>query len=196
MYFPFLTCEVKGCKGDLEAAEQQNAHSMMIALRGVVELFRCIGREKELSREILGFSIAHNHRCVRIYGHYPVIEEDTKYYRHLIYASGFASFNGKERWTSYKFVMSVYAQWAPSHLKRLCSAIDKLPNAVSSDMPPQLMPTLSESTRLPQAAADIDAQLSSFTYPIERQSNRPGLSDSRPHSAGARRKDQGIKETT
>ena len=42
-------------------------------------------REKELDREILAFSISHDHTSVRIYGHYPVIKGDkTTFYRHPI----------------------------------------------------------------------------------------------------------------
>jgi hypothetical protein len=37
-------------------------------------LFRLVGRENELDRKILAFSIWHDHKSVRIYGHYPVIE--------------------------------------------------------------------------------------------------------------------------
>ncbi|KAF2395979.1 hypothetical protein EJ06DRAFT_534422 [Trichodelitschia bisporula] len=85
MYFPFLTCEVKCGATALDIADRQNAHSMTLAVRATVELFRLIGREMELHREILAFSISHDHRSVRIYGHYPVIDgKDTKYYRHLI----------------------------------------------------------------------------------------------------------------
>jgi hypothetical protein len=40
---------------------------MTLAVRGVVELFRLVKREKELHREILAFSISHDHRTVRIY---------------------------------------------------------------------------------------------------------------------------------
>jgi hypothetical protein len=48
MYFPFLTCEVKCGAAALDVADQQNAHSMTIAVRGIVELFRLVKREKEL----------------------------------------------------------------------------------------------------------------------------------------------------
>ncbi len=68
MYFPFLTCEVKCGAAALDIADRQNAHSMTLAVRAVVELFRYVGREKELDREILAFSISHDHRSVRIYG--------------------------------------------------------------------------------------------------------------------------------
>lgn len=40
MYFPFLTCEVKCGAGALDIADRQNAHSMTLAVRGIVELFR------------------------------------------------------------------------------------------------------------------------------------------------------------
>lgn len=80
MYFPFLTCEVKCGATALDVADQQNAHSMTMAAKGVVKLFRLVGREKEFHREILAFSISHNDRRVRIYGHYPIINgKDTTY---------------------------------------------------------------------------------------------------------------------
>ncbi|KAL2361836.1 hypothetical protein RJZ56_005260 [Blastomyces dermatitidis] len=157
---------------------------MAVSLRGVFELFRCIGRVKELNVEILGFSISHNHRCVRIYGHYPVIEEDAKYYRHLINSFDFTNFDGKERWTSYKFVLGVYQHWAPSHLRRrLCSAIDELPDVVISSEPQRPMSTVLESTRVPQAAGDIGTQRSSVPYSIGRKPSRPEVSNSRDIAA-------------
>jgi hypothetical protein len=46
MYFPFFTCEVKCGAAALDIADRQNAHSMTLAVRGVVELFRLVKREK------------------------------------------------------------------------------------------------------------------------------------------------------
>jgi hypothetical protein len=34
---------------------------MTLVVRGVVELFRLVKREKELRREILAFSVSHDH---------------------------------------------------------------------------------------------------------------------------------------
>jgi hypothetical protein len=83
MYFPFLTCEVKCGAAALDIADRQNAQSMTLAVRGIVELFRFVKREKEIHREILAFSISHDHRTVRIFGHYPMIEDKkTTFYRH------------------------------------------------------------------------------------------------------------------
>lgn len=127
MYFPFLTCEVKCGAQALDVADRQNAHSMTVAVRGIVELFKAVKREKELDREILAFSISHDHRSVRINGHYPVIEGDkTTFYRHSIHEFSFTALDGREKWTAYKFTKNVYDVWMPLHLKRICSAIDKL----------------------------------------------------------------------
>ncbi|KIV98476.1 uncharacterized protein PV09_09712 [Verruconis gallopava] len=128
MYFPFLTCEVKCGAAALDIADRQNAHSMTLAVRATIELFRLVGREMELHREILAFSISHDHRSVRIYGHYAVIDgKDTKYYRHPIHTFDFTALDGREKWTAYKFTKNVYDIWMPNHFKRLCSAIDQIP---------------------------------------------------------------------
>ena len=40
---------------DVSIADRQNAYNMTLAVRGVVELFRIVKREKELRQEILAF---------------------------------------------------------------------------------------------------------------------------------------------
>ncbi|KAK5310533.1 hypothetical protein LTR70_009396 [Exophiala xenobiotica] len=104
LYFPFLTCEVKCGAAALDVADRQNAHSMTMAVRGVVELFRLVDREQEVDREILAFSISHDHESVRIYGHYAVIDgQKTTYHRHPIRKFDFTEMDGREKWTTYKF---------------------------------------------------------------------------------------------
>ena len=128
MYFPVLTNEVKCGAAALEIADRQNAHSMTVAVRGVVELYKAVKRETELHREILAFSISHDHRAVRIYGHYPVINgSKTTFHRHPIKMFDFTSEEGKDKWTAYQFTKNVYEIWMPTHLKRICSVIDQLP---------------------------------------------------------------------
>ncbi|KAF2267283.1 hypothetical protein CC78DRAFT_551972 [Lojkania enalia] len=137
MYFPFLTCEVKCGAAALDIADRQNAHSMTLAVRAIVELFRLVKLEKELHRNILAFSISHDHRTVRIYGHYPVIEgKDTTYYRHPIHTFDFTALDGKDKWTAYKFTKNVYDLWMPAHLDRIRSVIDELPADFDFDVPP------------------------------------------------------------
>ena len=128
LYFPFLTCEVKCGAAALDVADRQNAHSMTLAVRAVVELFRLVKREKELDREILAFSISYDHDIVRIFGYYPVIEAiKTTFYRYPIHKFSFTALEGKDKWTAYKFTKNVYDIWMSTHFTRLCSVIDALP---------------------------------------------------------------------
>ena len=129
MYFPFLTAEVKCGNEALNIADRQNAHSAAIAVNAIVELYRLISRQEELNRKILTFSISHDNEAVRIYGHYALINgKDTLFYRHPIKKFDFTSEDGKEKWMAYKFTRNVYDIFVPIHHKRICSAIDQLPN--------------------------------------------------------------------
>ncbi|MCJ1395927.1 hypothetical protein MMC18_008813 [Xylographa bjoerkii] len=108
MYFPFFTCEAKCSSGGLDIANRQNAHSMTLAVRGIVELFKLVEREKELHRKVLAFSISHDNEAVRIFGHYSVIDGDkTTFYRHPIHKFDFTALDGKDKWTAYKFTKNV-----------------------------------------------------------------------------------------
>ncbi|KAK3368555.1 hypothetical protein B0H63DRAFT_534826, partial [Podospora didyma] len=99
------TCEVKCSAAAFDTADRQNAHSMTLAVRGIVELFRAVKREDDVNGKILAFSVSHDHhRSVRIYGHYPVItRKDIKYYRHPIHTFDFTALDGKDKWTAYRF---------------------------------------------------------------------------------------------
>ena len=138
MYFPFLTCEVKCGAAALDVADRQNAHSMTLAVRGIVELFRYVKREKELHREILAFSISRDHRTVRIYGHYSLIDGNkTTFYRHPIHEFSFTALDGKEKWTAYKFTKNVYHIWMRTHFRRICSIVDELPSDLDFELSQQ-----------------------------------------------------------
>lgn len=128
MYFPFLTCEVKCGNEPLEIADRQNSYSNTLAVRGYVELFRLAKRENELHREVVTFSVSHDHRTVRLYGYYPVIEGPrTRIYSHLIDTFDFTAHDGRDKWTSYKFAVAVYEHSLTLH-KSICSVIDELPD--------------------------------------------------------------------
>ncbi|KAL2262446.1 hypothetical protein VTK26DRAFT_1295 [Humicola hyalothermophila] len=151
MYFPFLTCEVKCGAAALDIADRQNAHSMTLAVRAIVELFRAVQREDEVNRQILAFSVSHDHTSVRIYGHYPVIAgKDIKYYRHPIHRFDFTALDGKDKWTAYRFTKNVYDTWMPKHFENICSAINQLPSDLDFDVPP-----LSETTGLSQGVGTL-----------------------------------------
>ena len=151
MYFPFLTCEVKCGAAALDVADRQNAHSMTVAVKGVVELYKAVKREKELHREILAFSITHDHRSVRIYGHYAIIEEDnTTFYRHPIHTFDFTALDGKEKTTTNKFTRNVYDIFMPIQHRRICSAVD--------DLPPDIDFDLSQSASFPSSGVQSSQQ--------------------------------------
>ncbi|KAL8652121.1 MAG: hypothetical protein Q9210_002872 [Variospora velana] len=61
MHFPFLTGEVKCGTTGLDIADRQNTHSMTIADRAIVELFRAAGRQQEVHQRICAFSFSHDH---------------------------------------------------------------------------------------------------------------------------------------
>ncbi|KAF7874811.1 hypothetical protein EAF04_001985 [Stromatinia cepivora] len=135
MYLPFLTSEVKCSTAALDIADRQNAHSMTLAVRAIVELFRLVKREKKLHREILAFSISHDHRSIRIYGHYPMInDKNTTFYRHMIRTFDFTELDSKDKWTAYKFTKNVYDIWMPTHLERIRSAVDDLPSDLNFEI--------------------------------------------------------------
>lgn len=129
MYFPFLTSEVKCGNEALNIADRQNAHSASVAVNAVVELYRAVFRQDKLHREILAFSVSHDHQAVKIYGHYALIDgKDTSFYRHLIHHFSIISQDGKDKWTAYKFTRNVYDTFVPIHLKRIYAAVDQLPD--------------------------------------------------------------------
>ncbi|KAL2178447.1 uncharacterized protein P884DRAFT_258551 [Thermothelomyces heterothallicus CBS 202.75] len=173
MYFPFLTCEVKCGAAALDIADRQNAYSMTLAVRAIVELFRAVQREDELNRQILAFSVTHDHRSVRIYGHYPVITgKDIKYYRHPIRTFDFTDLDGKEKWTAYRFTKNVYDTWMPKRFENICSAINQLPSDLDFDV------LLSEATRLSQDLGNLmQSDAGSASVP---QAVTPGTSFSEP----------------
>jgi hypothetical protein len=182
MYFPFFTCEVKCGAAALDIADRQNAHSMTLAVRATVELFRLVGREMELHREILAFSISHDHRSVRIYGHYPVIDgKDTKYYRHPIHEFSFTALDGKEKWTAYKFTKNVYDIWMPSHFERLCLALDQIPADLDFSVP-QLSQSFGLSQDLERHHLSGSSQPDSRSEELSQQST-DGARETTPNTS-------------
>ena len=190
MYFPFLTCEVKCGAAALDFADRQNAQSMSICLRAVVVLFMYVKREKELDRQILAFSISHDHRSVRFYGHYPVIEGDKiNFYRHPIRDFSFVEQDGRDKWTTHKFVKNVYDYHSLRLHKLICSGIDDLPADINFDLSQSASFSQSTSRSLQQSNAesilgeDVEhlsflgsqeaTPTTSFTQPGEPASKKP-----------------------
>ncbi|KAI9874229.1 MAG: hypothetical protein M1830_010044 [Pleopsidium flavum] len=150
LHFPFLTCEVKCGATGLDIADRQNGHSMTLAIRGIVELFKLAKRENELNREILTFSISHDHRTVRLYGYYPVINgSEATTHRHLIHAYDILPLEGKEKWTTYNFTVETYIE-SLTLLKNIRSVIDELSPDFILEQSRQSEPQSSEHSGLSQ----------------------------------------------
>ncbi|KAK1035173.1 hypothetical protein LTR74_018890, partial [Friedmanniomyces endolithicus] len=77
MYFPFLLCEAKCGKKNINDADRQNVHSASIAVNAIIQLCRTAGEDsaQSLSGHILVFSISHDNERVKIYGHFPIIRD-------------------------------------------------------------------------------------------------------------------------
>ena len=136
----------------------------------VVELFRLVNREKELDREILAFSISHDHESVRIYGHYPVIEATkTTFYRHPILKFNITNLEGKDKWTAYRFTRSVYGSWMPTHFTRLCSVIDALPADLNFELSRQSELHFSEQTGISQDLSALNTESASSAQDDDSQ---------------------------
>jgi hypothetical protein len=134
MYFPFMVSEVTSESVSLLIAGRPVLHAMGLCLRGIVNLFKMVGREKEIDRQALGFSITHNVRTVVIWAHYPVVgSKTTTFHVHKVKRIFLSDSVGKAKWTPYKFALAIYEHWAPVLLSKLCSAIDQIPTDLNFD---------------------------------------------------------------
>jgi hypothetical protein len=74
------------------------------------------------------FSTSHDYRSIRIYSHCLVIDRpNTTFNRHPIHKFDFTVLDSKEKWIVYKFNINVDNIKIPTHFKRICLVIDKLP---------------------------------------------------------------------
>jgi len=157
MYLPFLAVEVKCGAAALDIADRQNAHSMGVAVRGLIELFRLVGREKELHCETNGFSISYNNEEVRIYGYYPVINgAKATVHRRTMRKFNFTELEGKEKWTTGTFIQNLHDIWSPPHFERICSVIDELDPKQDFELSQGSQLHISETSGLSQRLEDQD----------------------------------------
>ena len=174
MYFPFLTAEVKCGNEALNVADRQNAHSAAVAANAVVELYRLVSRQDELHQKILTFSVSHDHQAVKIYGHYALIKgKETTFYRHLIHHFSLISRDGEERWTAYKFTLSVYHDFRRIHHERITSAADQLPDPEVFVVQP-----LSQQSNI-ESSEQNDSQLTT-SYSQQTEQELPSSQTSEP----------------
>lgn len=186
IYFPFLTSEVKCGKQGLDLADRPNTHSMTIALRGIVDIYRKANRSSEVHRRALGFSISHDDNSARICAHYPEINGDnTTYWCDRIKELNFGDEKGKERWKCYQFTLNVCQYFALPLLERLKTVIDQLPDPDSQRLEPSTSfddvsflssqddtsapESQDESLRKPRRAGGLNPELRTMIQSLQRQ---------------------------
>jgi hypothetical protein len=190
MYFPFLTCEVKCGAAALDVADRQNAHSMTLAVRGVVELFRLVKARKGASSgnpRLLNLARSPDSENLR------PLSCNRRKQDHLLPPSDpyvrLHELDGKEKWTAYKFTKNVYDIWMPTHLKRICSVIDDLPPDLDFEVSQQSEPGESglsqglESHHLSDQSSHDAASLEE----ADSQSSRVGSRDVTPDTSLSQR---------
>lgn len=181
IYFPFLTSEVKCGKQGLDLADRPNAHSMTIALRGIVDLFRKANRAADVHRRALGFSISHDDRTARIFAHYPEIDgEQTTFWRETIQEVNI----GDKPWISHQFTLNVCQIFAPRLLARLRTVIDQLPDPAIQAFEPVTIDNLSvmssqedssapdsqdEGLKKPRKPVGLNVELRNMIQNLQRQ---------------------------
>ncbi|KID95680.1 phosphatidylserine decarboxylase, partial [Metarhizium majus ARSEF 297] len=132
MYFPFLASEAKCGREGLDVADRQNAHSMAIAVTAVVELFKAVGREKELdsmARSLSFQSLTIMNRSGFMGGIrpsvYPKPQSIGTRFASLTLPSLTAEVSGQQALT---FTKHVYRVYMPGFLGLIQSAVDQLPH--------------------------------------------------------------------
>ncbi|KAL4879506.1 hypothetical protein BJY04DRAFT_193619 [Aspergillus karnatakaensis] len=130
IFFPFFTTEIKQKPRTLAMADLQNAHSMTVGMRGVVELYRRVhpNKVKELNGKVIGFSISLSPDQASLHAHFPVVDEqhNVEYRRVLLDSFNWTLVDHRKR--CYNFAMAIYTNFAQAHRYHICSAIDALPD--------------------------------------------------------------------
>lgn len=169
MYFPFLTCEAKSYRDNIIYADNQNAHSMMLAIHATVELFRGARCEHRINREILGFSVSYNNDLARVWAHYPVVTESrTEIYQKRIFSFLLNPQDNHNRWMSWNFIRNIYEHWAPKHFQQLCEAIDNLD-------PDWGLPETGSTHHAPATVADSAELLENLAVQSSASTIRPNV---------------------
>ena len=149
LYFPFIMCEMKCGESGLNIADRQNAHSASMAVNAIFQLHwvasqayelhqenQALPRPEELHGKILAFSISHDHKMVKIYGHSTVIKGDrTTFYRHLVHSFDLIAMGGREKATAYDFILETYDTFVPPRFEGIRKLFALLPEPRPESFP-------------------------------------------------------------
>jgi hypothetical protein len=126
-FFPCFASEAKSsAKQTLDNADHQNYNTMRYTLHGMVELFKILGKVKELHGRILGFAISWQQSDIRTYAYYVVVKgSEIQPARVVVKHANLITDDGKFRWTGYQISKNIYELWMPKHLEFIRGALDE-----------------------------------------------------------------------
>ncbi|WPG98973.1 Hypothetical protein R9X50_00177500 [Acrodontium crateriforme] len=160
LFFPFLVCEAKCGRRNVNDADRQNIHSASIAVNAIVQLYRAVDTDmaKTLSGQILVFSVSHDNERVKIYGHFPLIRNGKiTFHRYYVDDYSLDSHYGRDRDKGSNFTRAVYRIFYPRHVQRIRDALTKLDDPI---------------TRLVMSEISIDDDNSQASGPSSQESSR------------------------
>lgn len=173
MYFPFLVCEAKCGRRNINDADRQNMHSASIAVNAIVQLCLVAGPEgtQDLSGQVLVFSVSHDNERVKMYGHFPMIREGrVTFHRYYVHDYSLDGHYGRNRDTGSNFTRALYRDFYPTHLARIRQAVARLPD-------PRLTSMVSEASvdeEEVQASAPSSQEVGSSSRPTLRRAKSRG----------------------
>ncbi|KAK1044086.1 hypothetical protein LTR74_018349 [Friedmanniomyces endolithicus] len=172
MYFPFLLCEAKCGKKNINDADRQNVHSASIAVNAIIRLCRTAGEDsaQSLSGHILVFSISQDNERVKIYGHFPIIRDGrTTFHRYYVHDYSLDGHYGRDRNTGSNSIRAVYRDFYPLHLQRIRQAVARLPDPRTTSMVSDVSVGEGETRASEQSSQEMD---SSPRPPLRRAKSR------------------------
>jgi hypothetical protein len=167
--FPFLMCEVKCGNEGLDYADRQNMHSCSVAVKALLRLehkadqYRDDKKFESLLGKVLVYSISHDQKLARVYGHYALVEgEKWTYYRYHI-ANYDILYKERDLLAIHNFARNVITMYGPKLLKQIQDAIAALPTTSTLSFPAGAMSLGSQQiSQQPSQAGDPEG----FATPI------------------------------
>lgn len=133
MYFPFLMYEVKCGRDGLDTADRQNMHSCSVALRALLRIeeeadkYRLGKKLASLNGRTLVFSISHDQKNARRYGHYATIHGE-KWTYHRYFIDSFNLFPKRDEILAlHNYVHNILKTHLPTHVQRIKDALAAFP---------------------------------------------------------------------
>lgn len=125
MILPFYICEAKCFDKSIEESELQALHSASVASNAVIQMYQKISAADELHGRILVFSVSHNQRVVKVFGHYAMIDGDkATFYRHRLFETDLKTDAGNRN-KPYQIARGIWEHFYPIHLQRIRHALSR-----------------------------------------------------------------------